>query len=159
MSSDATDEVNLLSDAESTIYKEPIIKRRNPKRKSAPLQRSRDRLARATKKAQSNDVEFTKQVPAHPRDRLTRATKKDVEFWKPIPLHPRDKLRRKTKILKHTKDTMKEKELKVAMNKFFALMQEKFVFDPEHFQIKLCFLTPQKLMRNKTDRQHTRKYF
>ena len=51
MSSDATDEVNLLSDAESTIYKEPIIKRRNPKRKRAPLQRSRDRLARATKKA------------------------------------------------------------------------------------------------------------
>ena len=137
MSSDATDEVNLLSDAESTIYKEPIIKRRNPKRKSAPLQRSRDRLARATKKAQSNDVEFTKQIP----------------------LHPRDKLRRKTKILKHTKDTMKEKESKVAMNKFFALMQEKFVFDPERFQIKLCFLTPQKLMRNKTDRQHTRKYF
>ena len=42
----------------------------------------KDRLARATKKAQCNDFEFAKQVPVYPRDRLTRAAKKDVEFLK-----------------------------------------------------------------------------
>ena len=67
-------------------------------------------MARATRKAQSDDVEFVKQAPVHPRDRLARATKEDVEFLKQIALHPRNRLRRKTKILKHPKDRMKEKE-------------------------------------------------
>ena len=95
------------SDAETIIYEEPVIRRRNPKRESAPLQHfdakkfmknvgdsydvqfikqilvhPKDRLARATKKAQCNDFEFVKQVPVYPRDRLTRAAKKDVEFLK-----------------------------------------------------------------------------
>ena len=47
----------------------------------------RDRLARATKKAHSDNREFVKQVFVHPRDRLTRATKEDVEFLKQIPSH------------------------------------------------------------------------
>ena len=44
-------------------------------------------MARATKKAQSDDVEFAKQVPVHPRDRLARVTKKDIEFLRQIPSH------------------------------------------------------------------------
>ena len=120
ISANVNDGVNLLSNAETTISEEPIIKLRNPKRKSTPLQgfdaktfmknvgdsydvqfikqvpiHPRDRLARATKKAQSHDVEFAKQVPVHPRNRLAWATKKKVVFLKKIPSHPRDSLRRK----------------------------------------------------------------
>ena len=40
ISADVNDDVNLLSDVETIIYEEPSIKRRIPKRKSAPLQRS-----------------------------------------------------------------------------------------------------------------------
>ena len=38
ISSDVNNDHNLLSDAKTIIYEEPIIKLRNPKRKSAPLQ-------------------------------------------------------------------------------------------------------------------------
>ena len=68
----------------------------------------KDRLGRAIKKAQYHDFELVKQVPVHRRDRLTRATKKDVEFLKQIPSHLRDMLRRKTKILNHPKDRIVE---------------------------------------------------
>ena len=53
-----------------------------------------DRLARTTKKTQSDDFEFAKQVPVHPRGRLARAT----VFLKQIPSHLRERLRTKTKI-------------------------------------------------------------
>ena len=56
----------------------------------------------------SYDVQFIKQVPVHPRDRLARATKSaesnDVEFIKQVPAHTRNRLRRKAKILKHPRD-------------------------------------------------------
>lgn len=56
----------------------------------------------------SYDVQFIKQVPVHPRDRLARATKSaesnDVEFIKQVPAHARNRLRRKAKILKHPRD-------------------------------------------------------
>ena len=109
----------------------------------------RDRLTRATKKAQSDDVEFVKQVPVHPRDRLARATKEDVEFLKQITLHPRNRLRRKTKILKHPKDRMKEKELKVARDNVSALIQGKFVLDPERFLNKTVFFDTSKVDEEK----------
>ena len=95
---------------------------------------------RATKNAQrdNDDIEFIKQVPMHRRDRLTRASKnaqgdEDVKFIKQVPAHPRDRLRRKTKTLKHPSDRMREKELKIARENVSALMQGKFVFDPEVF--------------------------
>ena len=55
------------------------------------------------------DVQFIKQVPMHPRDRLVRAIKNaegddDVNFIKQMSEHPRDRVRRKTKTLKHPRD-------------------------------------------------------
>ena len=38
-----------------------------------------------------------KQLPVHPRDKLTRKTKGDVKFVKQVPLHPRKRLKRKRK--------------------------------------------------------------
>ena len=48
----------------------------------------------------SYEVQFIKQIPLHPRDRLARATKDeqtdgDVKFIKQVPAHPRDRLREK----------------------------------------------------------------
>ena len=97
----------------------------------------RDRLVRATKNAQrdDDDIEFIKQVPMHPRDRLAMTTKNakgddDVKFIKQVTANPRDRLRRKTKTLKHLRDRMREKELKIARENVSALMRRKFVFDP-----------------------------
>ena len=84
-----------------------------------------------TKKIMKNvgdscDIQFTKQVPMHPRDRLARATKNaqgdyDVKFIKKVPAHPRDRLRRKTKTLKHLRDRIREKKLKIARENVSAL--------------------------------------
>ena len=152
----------LSSDAETIIFEEAIIKRRNPKRKGDPMQRfdtkkitknvgdsynaqfikqvrmhPRDRLVRATKNTQrdDDDIEFIKQAPMHPRDRLAMTTKNakgddDVKFIKQVTANPRDRLRRKTKTLKHLRDRMREKELKIARENVSALMRRKFVFDP-----------------------------
>ena len=48
----------------------------------------------------SYEVQFIKQILLHPRDRLARATKDaqtdgDVKFIKQVPAHPRDRLREK----------------------------------------------------------------
>ena len=101
---------------------------------------------RTTKNAQrdDDDIEFIKQVPTHPRDRLTRASKnaqgdEDVKFIKQVPAHPRDRLRRKTKTLKHPSDRMREEELKIARENVSALIRGKFVFDPEVFLNKTAF--------------------
>ena len=49
----------------------------------------------------SYDVQFVKQVPMHPRDRLAMAAKKkekkDVQFIKQVPLYPRHRLARAVK--------------------------------------------------------------
>ena len=62
----------------------------------------------------TNNVEFLKQIPVHPRNRLSRKIKKeiknenkilltsrhnknDVEFIKQTPVHPRNRLRHKIK--------------------------------------------------------------
>ena len=53
-----------------------------------------------------DEVEFVKQVPSHPRDRLSRKTKKikhEVKFVKKVPSHPRDGLERKTNVLENEK--------------------------------------------------------
>ena len=50
-----------------------------------------------------------------------------------MPAHPRDRLRRKTKTLKHPRNMMREKELKIARGNLSAFMQGKFAFDPEIF--------------------------
>ena len=90
-------------------------------------------MARATKQAQSDDVEFVKQVPVYPKHRLATATKRGIELFKQIPLHLRDRLRRKRKILKHQKNRTNKTKLKVAKDNISALMQGKLVFDPERF--------------------------
>ena len=87
----------------------------------------------------SYDVQFIKQVPMHPRDRLARATKNaqrddDVEFIKQVTMHRGDddvefKKNRclhilKTKALKHQRDRMNEKKLKIATENFSALCGE-----------------------------------
>ena len=44
------------------------------------------------------EIEFVKQVPSHPRDRLKRTSRKpDFQFIKQIPIHPRDRLERMVK--------------------------------------------------------------
>ena len=116
----------------------------------------RDRLARATKNAQrdDDDVEFIKHVPMHPRDRLARTTKNtqgddNVKFIKQVPEHPRDRLRRKTKTLKHSRDRMRGKELKIARENVSALMRGKFVFDPEVFLNKTVLFDTSKMDEEK----------
>ena len=127
---------DLSSDAATIIYEEPIIKRRNPKRKSDLLQRfDTERFVKNV--GDSYDVQCIKQVPMHPRDRLARATKNarsdGVELIKQVPARPKDRLRRKAKILKHTRDWMKEKKLKVARENVSALMQGRFFFIQKFF--------------------------
>ena len=93
---------DLSYDAETIIYKEPIIKRRNPKRKGDSMQRF------DTKRFMKNvdgsyNAQFIKQVPMHPRDRLARTTTNaqrnddDIEFMKQVCIHTRDRLARATK--------------------------------------------------------------
>ena len=116
---------DLSSDAEKIIYEEPLIKLRKTERKGDPMQRF------DTKKFMKNvgdsyDIQFTKQVPMHLRDRLARATKNaqgdyDVKFIKKVPAHSRDRLERKTKTLKHPRDRMREKKLKIARENVSAL--------------------------------------
>ena len=90
----------------------------------------------------SYNAQFIKQVPIHPRDRLVRATKNaqrdddDIEFTKQVPIHPKDRLAMAnlslicigTKTLKHLRDRMREKELKIARENVSALMRRKFEF-------------------------------
>ena len=125
---DITDVNNdLSSDAETMIYEEPIIKRRNPQRKGNPMQ-CFDTKRFMTNVGDSYDFQFIKQVPMHPRDRLARATKNgqrdddDNRCIKQVSAHPRDRLRRKTKTLKQPRDRMREKELKIAREIVSALM-------------------------------------
>ena len=125
---DITDVNNdLSSDAETMIYEEPIIKRRNPQRKGNPMQ-CFDTKRFMKNVGDSYDFQFIKQVPMHPRDRLARATKNgqrdddDNRCIKQVSAHPRDRLRRKTKTLKQPRDRMREKELKIAREIVSALM-------------------------------------
>ena len=48
---------------------------------------------------ENDKVEFIKQVPLHPRERLKRATKKqnEVRFIKQVPVHPQGRIKRKEK--------------------------------------------------------------
>ena len=111
---------------------------------------------RTTKNAQrdDDDIEFIKQVPTHPRDRLMRASKnaqgdEDIKFIKQVPAHPRDRLRRKTKTLKHPSDRMREEELKIARENVSALIRGKFVFDPEVFLNKTVLFDTSKIDEEK----------
>ena len=49
-------------------------------------------------KKTDDDVEFLKQVPVHPRDRLARKIKNEVKFLKQVLQYPRDRLKRKNKL-------------------------------------------------------------
>ena len=60
------------------IYQEHTIKCRNPKRKSAPLQRFNAKKF-MTNVGGSYELKFIKQVPVHPKDRIVRAAKKGTE--------------------------------------------------------------------------------
>ena len=70
------------------------------------------------KKKNKNHVVFIKQVPIHPRDRLKKLAPKDekVKFKKQVPVHvPVHRLRRKAhKKLKHPRNTMKIRKVKLA---------------------------------------------
>ena len=89
----------------------------------------------------------------HPRDRLARATKNaqgdDVKFIKHVPAHPRERLRRKTKTSEHLRDRMREKELKIARGNVSALMHGKFVFDPDVFLNKTVLFGTSKIDEEK----------
>ena len=89
----------------------------------------------------------------HPRDRLARATKNaqgdDVKFIKQVPAHPRERLRRKTKTLEHLRDRMREKELKIARGNVSSLMHGKFVFDPDVFLSKTVLFGTSKIDEEK----------
>ena len=56
----------------------------------------------------SYDVQFIKQVPMHPRDRLARATKNaqrdddNIEFIKQLPMDPKDRLAMQLKMHRET---------------------------------------------------------
>ena len=73
---------------------------------------------------------FVKQVLMHPRDRLARATRKknndDVVFVKQVLMHPRDRQKRKSKKLTHL-----NKELQIAKDNASTLMAEEFSFSLE----------------------------
>ena len=78
------------------------MKRRNPKRKGNPMQRF-DTKRFMKNLGDSYNVQFLKQVPMHPRDKLATATKNaqrdddDVDFVKQVPMYPRDRLTKATK--------------------------------------------------------------
>ena len=78
---------------------------------------------------------FVKQVPMHPRDRLARATRKknddDVLFVKQVTMHPRDRQKRQSKKLTHPKNRIKNKELQIARDNVLALTAGKFSLSPE----------------------------
>ena len=107
---------DLSSDAETIIYEEPAIKRRNPKRKGDSM-RCFDTKKFMKNVGDSYDVQFIKQVSMHPRNRLTRATKNpqkdddDVEFIKQVSTHPRDRLARATKYAQGDDDVKFIKEV------------------------------------------------
>ena len=85
------------------------------------------------KESGTNDIEFVKQVPLHPRERLIRKrkaelnnyselskkSKSDITFIKQVPVHPRDRLKKlaaineKVKFIKqvpvHPRDRLKRK--------------------------------------------------
>ena len=66
-----------------------------------------------------------------------------------MPAHIRDRLRRKTKTLKHPRDRMREKELKIARENVSALMRGKFVFEPEVFFNKTVLFDTSKVSEEK----------
>ena len=92
-------------------------------------------MLKLTKKNKEGDAVFMKKVPAHPRDRLARAIKKkeqeEVEFMKQVPLHPRERLKKITKKLVLPRDKIKNKEAQIARDNVFALINDKFTFDPK----------------------------
>ena len=57
----------------------------------------------------------------------------DVQFIKRVPVHPRDRLKRKTQKLSliHPRDPMKKKVLQIAAENAEAITQGKFNFAPE----------------------------
>ena len=77
----------MLPEAETIIFEQPIIKHKNPKRKIAPLQ-SFNAKKFMKNAGNSYDVQFIKQVPIYPRDRLARRTKEaqsnDAGFLKTL---------------------------------------------------------------------------
>ena len=69
-----------------------------------------------------SDVEFIKQVPVHPRDRLAQNSKKsskkikkdhEVEFIKQTPVHQRERLARKIK--QHPKNKKETDKIHIVM--------------------------------------------
>ena len=100
----------------------------------------RNRLRKATKE-QQEEVEFIKKVSVHPRDRLKKATKQKA------PIHPRNRLKELDKNLKHPKDRMKNKEDKISREKVRALMRGEFSFDPKKLLNKILLFDQKEQMK------------
>ena len=111
---------------ETIIYEEPIIKRRNPKRKGNPMQCLDTKI-------------FMKIV----------GDSYNVHIIKQLPMHPRDRLARKTKTLQYPRDRVREEELKIARGNVSALMRAKFAFDPEVFVNKTVLFDTSKIDEEK----------
>ena len=95
----------------------------------------RDRLKK------KNDFQFVKQQPSHPRDRLKRKIKKrnkpyDVQATKITPVHPRERLKRKLE------QKAKEGELLVALDDEVKITK----VQPLHSRKRL-----QRVLKQKTD--------
>ena len=79
-------------------------------------------MLRRAKNQQQEEVEFIKQVPVHPRDRLKKETNQQA------PTHPRNRIK---KYIKNLKLRMKNKEEQTARDNISALMRGEFNFDPD----------------------------
>ena len=84
-------------------------------------------LQRRLKKltARNVKVEFLKQVPSHPRDRLKRTAK---SLKQQPPIHPCDRLKNAGSKLRHPRNRTGEKEAQIGRNNASRLMRDKFDF-------------------------------
>ena len=99
----------------------------------------RDRLKK------KNDFQFVKQQPSHPRDRLKRKIKKhnkpyDVQATKITPVHPRERLKRKLE------QKAKEGELLVALDDEVKITKVQPLHSRERLQRALRRKTPKILV-------------
>ena len=66
-----------------------------------------------------------------------------------MPAYRRDRLRRKTKTLKHPRDRMRQKELKIARENVSTFTRGKFVFESEVFLNKTVLFDTSKVSEEK----------
>ena len=62
---------------------------------------------------------------------MTKQQQKEVDFIKQVPHHPKERLKRIDKKLEHPRDKRKSKEGQIARDNVTTLMNGKFNFDPQ----------------------------